>query len=179
MAFHGAKRLHTHTAHDYKFHRAWSEIASMLPRPVSYLLMAPLPYWAPVSWALAAAVPVPWEHNLFIGLGALGFFVVGLLAVARNSGAALGVVPARAMALSILVVALLTLDFGHRFALYRPLAALPGFSAIRAVSRVGVVLAFPAAVIAGIGLRWLIAESRPKIVGALIAAGLTCLVLQL
>jgi hypothetical protein len=166
---------YAHAAHEYKFHRGWSEIDSMLPRPVSYLLMAPLPYWAPLSSALSAAVPMAHEHNLFIGFGALGFFVVGLLAVARNASPALGAAPARAMAISILVVALLTLDFGHGFALYRPLAALPGFSAIRAVSRIGLVLAFPAAVIAGIGLRSLIAESRPKVVGALIAAGLTCL----
>ena len=166
---------YAHTAHEYGFQRPWSVTASMLPRPVSYLLMAPLPYWAPLSSTLATAVPMPWEHNLFIGFGALGFFVVGLLAVARNSSAALGATPARAMATSLLVVALLTLDFGHGFAPYRPLAALPGFGAIRAVSRVGLVLAFPAAVVAAVGLRSLIAESRPKVVGALIVAGLACL----
>jgi len=166
---------YAHTAHEYKFHRGWSEIATMLPRPVSYLLMADLPYWRSVSSTLSAAVPMPWEHNLFIGFGVLGFFVVGVLAVARNSSAALGAAPARAMAISLFVVALLTLNFGHGFALYRPLAALPGFGAIRAVSRIGLVLAFPAAVVAAVGLRSLIAESRPKVVGALIAAGLACL----
>lgn len=161
--------------HEYKFHRPWSEIATMLPRPVSYLLMADLPYWRPVSSTLSAAVPMAWEHNLFIGFGALGFFLLGLLAVARNFSAALSAAPAHAMALSLIVVALLTLDFGHGFALYRPLAALPGLSAIRAVSRIGLVLTFPAAVVAAVGLRALIAESRPKIVGALIAAGLAYL----
>jgi hypothetical protein len=166
---------YAHATHEYKLRREWSEIVQLLPRPVSYLLMAPLPYWAPVSAALAARVPMAHEHNLFLGLGALGFVVVGLIAVLRNLRSAVGAMPARAMTATLLVTILITIAFGKHLTLYRSLASLPGLNAIRAVTRIGIVLAYPAALIGAVGLRALVTESKARIVGVSVAALLACL----
>ncbi len=166
---------YAHVTHEYLFTRAWSEVATMLPRPVSYLLMPELPYWSPVSTVLAQSAPMAHEHHLFVGFGAMGLMVVGLLAVLRNAKPVVGAMPAKAMALTLLLVLLVVTVANDSFTLYRPLAVLPGFSAIRAVTRIGLVLAFPVAVLAAIGLRSLVVESKPKILGSVIAGLLCCL----
>ena len=147
----------------------------MLPRPVSYFLMPELPYWSPVSTMLAHSVPMAHEHHLFVGFGVMGLMVVGLLAVLRSSNRVTGAMPAKAMALTLLLILLIVTAGNDSFTLYRPLAFLPGFSAIRAVTRIGLVLAFPVAVLAAIGLRSLVVETKPKILGSLIAGLLCCL----
>ena len=166
---------YAHASREYGFKREWTEIAAMIPRPVSYLLMAKLPYWAPISAFLSQDIPVAHEHDLFMGFGALGFFLVGLLAVVRNSRAALGATPARAMAIALLLVVLVTTFLAKDFTLYYPLAFLPGLNAIRAVTRIGLVLAFPAALIAAVGMQVLVDGSKPKMAGILIAALLVSL----
>lgn len=160
---------YAHASHEYHFKRQWNEVSTMVPRPVSYLLMAPLPYWSSISSALSAKVPMAHEHNLFLGFGAMAFFAVGLLAILRNAKAALGATPARAMLATLFAVVILSLAIGDDFTLYRSISTLPGLNAIRAVSRIGLVLAFPAALVAAIGLRSLLAESQPRLLGALAA----------
>ena len=62
----------------YGLGRHWSETETMIPRPQSYLLMNILPYWNVIySTLIGLSVPVAHEQNLFMGVGALGFFLVG------------------------------------------------------------------------------------------------------
>ena len=166
---------YAHTSAEYALTRDWSETASMLPRPASYLLADGLPYWRPISDALSNYVSKADEQNMFLGVGPSALVVVGLVAIARNSRTAIGAIPARALAASILGIVVITLSVGDDVTLYRPLASLPGLNAIRAVSRIASVLAFPAAILATIGLRALVAGPRRKVAGILVGAALVAL----
>ena len=164
---------YAHVSREYGFQRDWREISTMLPRPASYLLMENLPYWAPISRMLAANIPMPHEQNLFVGFGALGFAAVGLFAILRNSDVVIGEAPARTMAVLLFLVVLITSTDGYT--LYYRFASLPGLNAIRAVARIGLVLAFPVGMIASFGLQALVVESKPKVLGRAIAALFACL----
>jgi hypothetical protein len=134
-------------AHLYRFERSYSEIEPWLPRPASYLLQEQSPYYA---W-LAGWLPSPpkrWEDQLFPGAGAVALAVLGWRS--RRLG------DAQRRAALTLVVALaaliaLTLD-AFDFSFYEALAPLPGLNAIRGVGRINLVLAFPIAWLAALGV---------------------------
>lgn len=146
---------HAHTSLIYDLVRSRDEIASMLPRPESYLLMDPLPYWSRITAELGNSIPMRGEHNMFMGLGVLGLSLAGLVALGRAPNAAVGIIPGRAMLAAGIALALLMTVFGG-FSLYRIVALAAGFNAIRAATRFVLVLMFPVAVVAAIGLRFLI-----------------------
>ena len=130
--------VHFYAGHLYKFGRSWSDIASMVPRPWSYLLMDRLDYWAPISRALPD-VPVRGEHQLFLGLPvALGFLLVGAASILRPAWTSPGV---RVQLLATLITLAVMTMFGP-LTLYMFIAQLPGFSALRAATRFGLVGAF-------------------------------------
>jgi hypothetical protein len=121
----------------YGFHRDYVEIATMLPRFVSYFqaehsmlwdrLIAP--YYRP---------PMVWEHYLFVGFAAYLLFVLG---IALQWGR---LVLKALVAYALLVIATFSL-FDH--SLYWFLFALPGFNSIRAVTRIWFVEVIPFAII--------------------------------
>jgi len=126
-------------SHIYGFRRSWAEIATMLPRPVSYLYSSDSRLW-PSSGALFNALPMPGEQSMFVGVAPfLAVTVRVCLRLARRiqTDRLFGPVSA---ALLMLVIGTL---YVHGYTLYRPLAALPGADAIRAVSRIIVVMLFP------------------------------------
>jgi hypothetical protein len=166
---------HARVSRTYELTRSWDEIASMLPRPGSYLLMDPLPYWNQITAWIGTSIPMQGEHNMFIGLGALGFCLAGIAGLARSSEKAISIMPARAMLAAGAATALLMTIFGS-ISLYRIFALAAGFNAIRAGTRIILVLMFPVAVIAAFGLRTLIGDVRPRALGvsaALLLALLT------
>lgn len=165
---------HARVSRIYELRRSWGEIASMLPRPGSYLLMDPLPSWNQITAGIGASIPMRHEHNMFIGLGALGFCLAGIAGLVRGSEKAIGIMPARAMLAAGIAIALLVTIFGS-FSLYRIFALAAGFNAIRAVTRIILVLMFPVAVIAAVGLRTLIDDFRPRAVGVSASLLLTLL----
>jgi hypothetical protein len=129
-------------AREYHLGHPWSEIASMLPRPESYLLADYSKVWAWLG-RLLPDLKMRWEHQLFFGAIPLYLMVaaIGLSAgkpwrrlLAANLWTLLGMV-------------LLTLSVGG-WSLYEPISALPGLSAIRAVSRFVLVMLMPLAVAA-------------------------------
>lgn len=127
----------------YGFQRAPDEIASLLPRVRSYLLADGSAIWGGMGARLVAAMPMRHEQQLFFGAGIIGLVLVGLLTSARQL---------RWVALlSIVVLVTLTLSVrGH--SLYLLLSGLPGINSIRAVARIGLVLAMPMALLVAIGV---------------------------
>jgi hypothetical protein len=128
----------------YHFVRSWSEIQSMLPRPASYFLTDVSRIWSSSS-PLFASIPMRWEQNMFLGAVAL---IAVLFAFAG------GVSPRQAPLLflartSFLLLLVMTLFvFGN--SAYCFVACIPGFNAVRAVSRIILVMAFPVAIMTGL-----------------------------
>ena len=137
-----------HVTRMYGFKRHWSEIETMVPRLQSYLLCNISPIWRFTS-TVFSKVPMPGEQQMFVGAGALSLAAIGSL-WKRTSDRAAAIV--NVVALLLLFVLTLHLGPHSRYTLYRPLTKLPGLSAIRAVSRIILVMLWPLGVLAAIGL---------------------------
>ncbi|MDV3436497.1 hypothetical protein R1H25_13590 [Stenotrophomonas sp. C2852] len=142
----------------YGFQRAAAEIASLLPRPQSYLLADSSGVWGGLSQQLATRMPMRHEQQIFFGLGILGLMGVGLF---------MSRLPSRWVALgAIVIVVALTLSVGG-VSLYMLLVKLPGVGSIRAMARIGLVLALPVALLVAVGVDAL----RTKGTAGLLVAG--------
>jgi hypothetical protein len=127
----------------YGFARSWAEVSAMLPRPGSYLLAAPSKFWP--NFSANFAYPFLWEHQIFPGLSAvipLLWFLVSKDARRRNPLAT----PLLAGAVVLVVI---TMDL-HGHSLYRLVFMIPGFSGIRAVTRVILLIMMPLAALFGL-----------------------------
>lgn len=137
------------TYHDvsslYGFKRPRGEIRSMLPRLGSYLLADHSTYSAWLGHWIQD-IPMRHEHQLSLGLGAWALLMLAMVMAWRTQGA-----PdwAKPMAWCWLVLALLTL-YGWGLSLYAPMMYLPGFNAIRAVTRIILVMLWPMALLIGL-----------------------------
>lgn len=127
-----------HYARLYGFGRSLGEVATMTPRPESYLLADFSRLWGPMSLKIGTGLPARQEHQLFFGVGLLGLALLGAL---RNSTRT-----ARLACVSLLLLFLLTITIG-RYSLYLAVALMPGVGAIRAVSRIVLVMALPLAIL--------------------------------
>ena len=141
--------------------RPAAEILSMLPRLASWLS----PPDSSLVWGRLNAnsldLPAPGEHLIFLGGVPLCMLALALVCsfMSRNSE------PRRlagAAALAFAVLFLVTL-FCHKFSLYAPFVSLPGVSAIRVVSRLALVLLFPAALAVAFGFSRLETETRRRL----------------
>ncbi|MGA7440018.1 MAG: hypothetical protein WBW32_17990 [Luteibacter sp.] len=131
-----------HYAKVYGFGRPPDEIASMLPRPQSYLLADESLIWGRLTSGMFS-VPVRGEQQIAFGIGIIGLAIVGLVRSRQRI---------RWIALlSFLLLVVLTLSVdGH--SLYMWLAKLPGVNSIRAVARIGLVMALPLALLVAVGV---------------------------
>ena len=126
----------------YGFTRYWHEVEGMLPRPGSYLLAGSSKLWPNLS----ARFPYPlvWEHQIFPGLSAiipLAWFLLSKRARTRQPLAA-------PMLAAVAILFAVTIDLsGHT--LYRLIYPIPGFSAIRGVTRIILVMMLPLAALLG------------------------------
>jgi hypothetical protein len=128
----------------YKFQRSWAEIKSMLPRPQSYFLADASRLWASNA-SVFSILPMRWEHNMFLGLIvtiSMAFAVFRDKYFHPNSVFFL----MRASFFILLGITLCVFDW----TLYYYIALLPGFNSIRAVTRIILVMAFPASFILGV-----------------------------
>jgi hypothetical protein len=157
-------RAYHHWSVIYGLGRAWKEIAPMVPRPQSYLLMDILPYWKVIyETFIGADVPTRYEHNMFMGFGALSLFLVG------TAAAIAGDVPryqdnlARMTLLTLVSLFAVLTMFGND-TLYFFLTYLPGLNSIRAVTRIVVVLMFPIAIVVATGAEAML-RTRPRTPG--------------
>lgn len=131
----------------YSATRSLDEIASMLPRPYSYFLSDRSWLWSSLARKIVD-IPMRHEHQMFIGAVPMLLAFMGCIAGgyrARNNIA----LPLLAGTLAGLI--LLTLNIGG-FSLWLFLAKLPLASAIRAMTRIDLVLLFPVAYLAAIAV---------------------------
>lgn len=126
----------------YGFSRTWSQVAGGLPRPQSYLLAGVSQLWPNLS----NVFPLPQivEQQLFPGLSAI-IPVVWFL-VSRQARARHALAPVMLGTAAILVA--LTIDLGG-FTIYRLIYPLPGFSVLRAIGRVILVIMLPLSLLFG------------------------------
>jgi hypothetical protein len=138
----------------YGFTRSWPEVLVTVPRPGSYLLAGSSELWPNLSDRLA--YPVVWEHQMFPGLAAV--IPLAWFAFSRRARASQTLAVPMLAAVGILFV--FTLDVaGHT--LYWLIYEVPGFSAIRGVTRVILVMMLPLAALLGMLIDDL-AASRPQ-----------------
>jgi hypothetical protein len=152
----------------YGLGRTWQEIAVMVPRVQSYFLMDSLPYWNVIYRTfIGASVPMAHEHNMFMGLGALSLFLVGAAATISGGVPRCQALLPKTVLLTLGSLFVLVTMFGDK-TLYFFLTYLPGLDSIRAVTRISVVLMFPAAVVVAAGAHAMLRSSlRPASLVAL------------
>ena len=161
-------------AQDYRLSRPLAAIDPLLPRWTSYLLAdrSPLSAW------LGSRVPIfpmrP-EHQMFIGLGALALFFGGIVTVMRSKDRRFNIretiVRDSALALFFLITATTVFD---KYSFYYFLLKIPGLDAVRAVSRIILVMLFPVAIVIAFCVEWVGSRVQKKL-----AAGLVGVVLIL
>lgn len=151
----------------YGFDRDWGEITTMLPHVASYFLMDESSIYGRLSQKIAQGIPMRWEHQIFIGIGAMVLLAAGVIYALRHKEGARGKVLSLSLA-SLGVVFLVTLYLGDKISLYYPLSKIPLFSSTRAMSRVILVMLFPMAVLMA-GFLDAVAE-KAKVAGAAAAA---------
>jgi hypothetical protein len=136
-------------ATDYQLTRPIDDLRSLIPGLQSYLLAdnSGLTRWVG-SWL--AYFPTRSEHQLFLGLGVLFFSVWG--AWITHLG--------RVFLVTLLLLVGLTTMVAD-LSLYLWLLKIPGFDAIRAVSRIILVMLFPVAVLVAIGVDRLLQLTLP------------------
>jgi hypothetical protein len=164
---------HAMVARLYGFSRSWNEILPLLPRPTSYLIADHLPYWSRL-WFLQRPLQIRWEHNMFFGVGASLLLLVGCVAALRkDQPRPVGHVTLIALLSLLTLVALVTTVKGHT--LYWLVYLIPGVDALRAVSRIILILAFPVGILCAAGLMCL--RQRLGRLGQVIGLLLACLIL--
>lgn len=140
----------------YGFKRSIVEIASMLPRIQSYVLADQSMMWGAISSKIGADVPMRHEQQMFFGVGILALSALALIRSPLNT---------RWVAAStICLLVLLTLSVGGH-SLYLLLAKLPGVGSVRAMARIGLVMALPLAVLVAMGVD---ALERGKVIARVI-----------
>jgi hypothetical protein len=144
-------------SHLYGFHRNWGEIAPMLPRPVSYLLTTNSRLW-PFVTPPDATLPMWHEHAMFIGIAP--FLAIAVALALRLAGRAHSdrLFAPTSLAVAFLVLLTLSVDGGSA---YRMVAWLPGADAIRAVTRIIVVLLFACGMLLASSLDTIMAARCP------------------
>jgi hypothetical protein len=127
----------------YGFSRSWGEIEAILPRPGSYLLAGASRLWPNLS-AEFNYPPWPNEHQIFPGLSViLPLVYFGFSKQARKRQ------PLAAPMLAVTaMVFIATIDMSG-YSLYWLLYQIPGFDAVRAVTRIILVLMLPLAALLG------------------------------
>lgn len=128
----------------YGFKRFWSEISTMLPRPQSYLIADYSWFWSHPSAKLFSEIPMRHEHQMFPGVISLLLFLCGAVYSDKIKNTTLPLTLIMSGALGILVI--LTLYIGG-FSLWFFFHWLPLASAIRAMTRIDLVMLLPLAIV--------------------------------
>jgi hypothetical protein len=161
---------------DYRLSRPFDALDPLIPRLTSYLLAdrSGLSSWLGSG---VADFPMRPEHQMFVGIGVLVLTVlgVGVSIFSKNIAAKFGKL-GRTSAASVAVLVGMTVVVGG-YSFYFWVIQIPGLDAIRAVSRVILVMLLPVAVLVAVGVEWLIGMSRSwsmrAAVAILVVSGLT------
>ncbi len=139
---------------EYRLSRPIEALEPLIPRFSSYLLadQSGLTSWIGKS---VRSFPTRPEHQMFIGMGALLFLLVALFALVSKRWLSietrrLGIV----CAISILILVAMTVVVNGS-SLYFLVIQFPGLDAIRAVSRIILVMLLPVAILVAVGVDYL------------------------
>lgn len=124
----------------YEAKRSWGEISIMLPRLQSYLIADRSWFWSSPDAKLFAAIPMRHEHQMFPGAIPMLLLFAAIIYGARTADVAARSFGLMVSALGLLVV--LTLSVGG-FSLWYLFHWLPLASAIRAMTRIDLVMLLP------------------------------------
>jgi hypothetical protein len=150
----------------YGFDRSWDEVVGTLPRFSSYLLAGASQLWPNLS--ARSSLPFVEEHQIFPGLAAfipLAWFLLSTRARTRQPLAA-------PMIATVVILFGITIDLGGH-TLYRLIYAIPGFSALRAVTRIILVMMLPLAALLGMMIDDLVATRGNHLFRSLVAVTLS------
>ena len=156
-------RQYQQIASDYGLVRSLDDLRSLIPRPASYLL-ADNSYLTRWLGSHVTGIVARSEHQLFIGVGVALFAGAGLIAACcahRFAGPLRVCAGVAGLTLALLIT--LTLLVGN-FSFYLWVLKLPGIDAIRAVSRIILVLLLPFAVLVALGFEYLLQSLRGRVV---------------
>lgn len=126
----------------YKFTRSWSEIFSYLPKPRSYLLSDGHIPWRYLSYKIPMGKTRS-EHQLFIGFIPLALIIYGLLKLRKTSHKSLSI---KIFFWSLFIFIFITFSI-REISIWYLFHKLPLFSAIRAVTRIILVMLLPISVV--------------------------------
>jgi hypothetical protein len=126
----------------YGIKRSWGEISTMLPRLQSYFIADSSWFWAQPAAKLFSSVPMRHEHQMFPGMVSFSLLIMGIFYGVRTSDAAGRLFSLMVFALGLLLVS--TLYIGG-FSLWYFIHWLPLASAIRAMTRVDLIMLLPLA----------------------------------
>ena len=158
---------------DYGLVRSLDDLRSLIPRPASYLL-ADNSYLTRWLGSRVTGIVARSEHQLFVGLGVAVFAAVGLIAACRSPRLAVSLRAVAGVAgLTLALLIMLTLMVGD-FSFYLWMFKLPGVEAIRAVSRIVLVLLLPVAVLVALGFECVLQLLRGRLLKILMILLAVC-----
>ena len=140
----------------YGFARSWGDVAPMVPRPGSYLLTGSSILWSDLSSKFP--YPLVWEHRMFSGLSAIIPLVWFLLSKRARMRQPLAV----PMLAAVVILFSVTLDLGGHTLYQALIYPIPGFFAIRALTRIILVMMLPLAILFGILVEDLLARKAHR-----------------
>jgi hypothetical protein len=141
----------------YSFNRHLSEVAMMLPHPKSYLLSDASWLWSMFNLKIDG-IDMPHEHQLFIGMVPLGLLVSACIPSIERKYLFACLI----FSLATLILVILTLRFQHHLGFWQYIYEYPPLNAIRAVTRLILVLLFPISYLSVIGLQKLLKSNFIK-----------------
>lgn len=128
----------------YGIKRSWSEISTMLPRPQSYFITDVSWFWAKPDAKLFSIVPMRHEHQMFPGMVSFSLFIMAIFYGVRTSDTVGRISTLMVFSLGLLVIS--TLYIGG-FSLWFFIHWLPLASAIRAMTRIDIIMLMPLALV--------------------------------
>lgn len=141
--------FHAYAGSLYGLGRRYGDMMNMIPQPQSYLLMDRLPYWSGVS-NLFQGIKGRHEHQIFVGVPLVALTLLGLVFAFSSPNRPNGLF--KVLALTIVAsVGIFVAE--HGLSAYWLLAQFPGFGALRAIARYGIILVFPVSIFAALVVR--------------------------
>jgi hypothetical protein len=152
----------------YGAHRPITEIASMLPRLQSCLLADSSWIWGGVS-SHFNGIPMRHEHQLFIGFTPMFLAFLGMVVGWKKKHQ----VYYALLTFSLIILIFVTFSI-HGHSLWFIFAHLPLFSAIRAMTRIILILLFPVSYLGAVSVDWFLGRptKQLKIIPVILVIGM-------
>ena len=137
-------------SHLYGVKRSWAEIATMLPRPQSYLLSDASFLWSTLDSPIFSNIPMRHEHQMFMGAVPLFLALVGFLVGCRSKQG-----ETFYLMTGMLVFAIVLTIYVGGYSFWYFLHKLPLASAIRVMTRLDQAILFPIAYLSMVAVDYL------------------------